>query len=75
LAGLPEPIVTSIKQLVDSLREGIVKQRHSGLTGEPLPLRGRFTGLKLAVPSEDLDRAQKEAWHNFPRDFPQPGQS
>ena len=75
LTGLPEPVVKSIKQLVESLREGIASQDHPGATYQPPPLRGRFADLKLAIPKEDLDEAQREAWQNFPREFPEPGQS
>ena len=45
----------------------------SGSTERP-PLRGRFADLKLSIPKEDIDEAQREAWANFPRDFPEPGE-
>ena len=61
LSGLPEPVVKSIKQLVESLREGIASQGHSGATPQPSPLRGRFADLKLSIPTEDIDEAQREA--------------
>ncbi|MGO9915314.1 MAG: hypothetical protein ACLQIB_11455 [Isosphaeraceae bacterium] len=75
LAGLPEPIVKSIKQLVESLREGIASQGLPRATYQPPPLRGRFADLKLAIPKADLDEAQGQAWQNFPREFPEPGHS
>ena len=75
LTGLPEPVVTSIKQLVESLREQIASQSPSGATYEPSPLRGRFADLKLTIPKEDLDEAQREACQNFPRAFPEPPSS
>jgi hypothetical protein len=76
LAGLPEPVVKSIKQLVESVREGLVSQGHSGQTYQSRPpLRGRFADLKLSISTEDLDEAQREAWQNFPREFPEPGRS
>ena len=73
LTGLPEPVVKSIKQLVESLREEISSQGPSGATYQPPSLRGRFADLKLTVPKDDLDEAQREAWQNFPRGFPEPG--
>ncbi|MGZ3415122.1 MAG: hypothetical protein ACXWNX_16475, partial [Isosphaeraceae bacterium] len=73
LSGLPEPVVKSIKQLVESLREGIASQGHSGATPQPSPLRGRFADLKLSIPTEDIDEAQREAWQDFPRELPEPG--
>src|SRR5271157_1571025 len=75
LSGLPEPVVKSIKQLVESLREGIASQGHSGTTPQPSPLRGRFADLKLSIPTENIDEAQREAWQDFPRELPEPGQS
>jgi hypothetical protein len=73
LTGLPKPVVKSIKQLVESLREGIASQGQSGATTEAPPLRGRFADLKLSIPQERIDEAQREAWQNFPREFPEPG--
>ena len=75
LTGLPEPVVKSIKQLVESLREGIASQGHSGAMSELASLRGRFAGLKPSIPTEDIDEAQREAWQDFPRELPEPGQS
>ena len=75
LTGLPEPVVKSIKQLVESLREGVGSQGHVGAMSQPASLRGRFADLRLSIPKGDLDEAQREAWQNFPREFPEPGQS
>jgi len=75
LAGLPEPVVKSIKQLVESLREGIASQGHSGAMSRPAPLRGRFADLRLSIPKEDIDEAKREAWQDFPRELPEPDQS
>ena len=75
LTGLPEPIVKSIKQLVESLREGIASQGHSGAMSQPASLRGRFADLRLSIPKEELDEAQQEAWQDFLRELPEPGQS
>jgi hypothetical protein len=71
LSGLPEPVVESIKQLVDSLRQGKPRE----VQVQRPPLRGRFAELKLSIPKEDIDEAQREAWAAFPRDFPEPGKS
>ncbi len=75
LSGLPEPVVKSIKQLVESLREGIAVQGQSGATSLRPPLRGRFAELRLSIAKEDLDEARREAWQDFPREFPEPGPS
>ena len=66
LTGLPEPVVKSIKQLVESLREGIASQGRSGAMSQPASLRGRFADLRLSIPKEDIDEAQREAWQDFP---------
>ena len=66
LSGLPEPVVQRIKRLVESLREGTASRGPSRGSGQPPPLRGRFAELKLSITKEDLDEAQREAWHDFP---------
>ena len=72
LSGLPEQVAQSIRHLVDSLRE-------RPASGEPTPhrppLRGRFADLKLSIPAEHIDEAQREAWANFPREFPEAGET
>jgi len=75
LTGLPEPVVKGIKQLVESLRVGLMDQAHSGATPHRPPLRGRFADLKLSIPKEDIDEARREAWESVPREFPGSGQS
>jgi hypothetical protein len=75
LAGLPEPVMKSIKMLVESLREGMPSKDHPQQTPQPPPLRGRFADLALSIPKEDIDEAQQEAWKNFPREFPEPDNS
>jgi hypothetical protein len=67
LAGLPDPVVQSLKALVESLRAGA---RHT----DPSPLRGRFADPALSIPKEDIDEVRREAWASFPRDFPDPGE-
>jgi len=70
LAGLPEPVVRGIKQLVESLREATL-----GETPPPRPsLVGRFAVPGVSVPKEIIDEAQREMWANFPREFPDPDQ-
>jgi hypothetical protein len=75
LTGLPAPVIKSITQLVESLRQEIASSGRTGTTCPPTPLRGRFADLKLTIPREDLDEAQRESWENFPREFPEPGPS
>lgn len=74
VSGLPEPVVQSIKQLVNSLREEMVSEPPPASAKRP-PLRGRFAHLNLSIPKEDIDAAQREAWSGFPREFPEPGKS
>lgn len=73
LSGLPESVVQSIKRLVDSIRERLPAEGRAKAVPEHPPLRGRFADLKLSLPGEDIDEARREAWANFPRDFPEPG--
>ncbi len=75
LAGLPEPVVQSIKHLVEALREGQPKEDQPKATQPRPSLIGRFADLQLSIPKEDIDEAQREAWANFPRAFPEPEQS
>jgi len=70
LSGLPESVVQSIKRLVDSIRERLPAEGRAATMRERPPLRGRFADLKLSIPREDIDEARREAWANFPRDFP-----
>jgi hypothetical protein len=67
VTGLPEPVIRSIQQLVETLREDPKP------TPEPPkrpPLIGRFAHLGYSFPKEMIDEAQRECWANFPRDFP-----
>ena len=74
LTGLPEPVVQDIQRLVQTLRENLSGSQSALTPGRP-PLRGRFADLKLSVPREDIDEAQRETWAGFPREFPEPGKS
>jgi len=67
LAGLPEPVANSIRQLVESLRAAA-----RGDAPPRVPLLGRFAVPGLSIPKEDIDEAQREMWANFPREFPEP---
>jgi hypothetical protein len=68
LTGLPEPIAEDIIRLVSNLRR---KFCHSeSRTSERKPLLGRFADLKISIPKEAIDEAQREAWAGFPRDLP-----
>ena len=69
LSGLPEQVAQSIRHLVESIRERLPSEEP---TPQRPPLRGRFADLKLSIPAEHLDEARREAWANFPRDFPEP---
>jgi hypothetical protein len=73
LSGLPEPVVRSIKQLVEWLPAEIADRVHSGPAEQPPPLRGRFADLDLSISKEDIDEAKREAWQDFPRAFPGSG--
>jgi hypothetical protein len=70
LTGLPEPIVQDIYRLVHSLRLSLSPEISP--RAEKLPLRGRFSNQNLSIPKEHINEAQREAWSNFPRDFPEP---
>ena len=75
LAGLPEHVVTSIKQLVESLRQSMASELPDMGTPRHPPLRGRYADLGLSIPKEEIDAARREAWQNFPREFPESGSS
>jgi len=71
LTGLPEPVVRDIRQLVETLR--------GKLAGQPAaprkPLVGRLAHLNLKTPTlDEFEEARREAWANFPREFPDPAQ-
>jgi hypothetical protein len=73
LSGLPGPVIESIKQLVESLRAV-----QPG-TGQPevstRSIIGLFADQGNPTPSlEEFQDARREAWANFPREFPDPAQ-
>lgn len=67
LAGLPEPVIRSIRNLVESLR---AEATSPAVESRP-PLIGRFAHLGYSIPKEVIDEAQRECWAGFPRDFPE----
>jgi hypothetical protein len=77
LSGLPEPVVDDIKRLVQTLRErmpaqeGTNGQAPTRASEQRKPLIGRLAHLGLKTPSlDEFKEARREAWANFPRDFP-----
>lgn len=70
LTGLPEPVVRSIKQLVESLRETTAVAEQPQTPAPRPPLMGRFAHLGISISKEEIDEAQREMWANFPREFP-----
>ena len=70
LSGLPDPVVRSLQQLVESLRAAPVVQSDTNEKAPRQPLVGRFAHLGISVPKEAVDDAQREAWAGFPRDIP-----
>lgn len=74
VTGLPEQTVRQVLQIVREAREKQALVVPTASTIRP-PLRGRFEYLGYSVPKEVIDEAQREAWANFPRDFPTPDES
>jgi hypothetical protein len=72
VSGLPDPVVRSLKQLVESLRTIGTGPNGPVPTGQRAPLLGRFAHLGMSIPKEDIDEAQRQAWSDFPREFPNP---
>jgi hypothetical protein len=70
LTGLPEPVVQGIRQIVETFRETLTSREKPVPVAERLPLRGRFAEANVSIPKEVIDEARREAWANFPRDFP-----
>ena len=79
LSGLPQPVAEDIKRLVQTLREKMPAQEVTNgppstrAAEERKPLIGRLAHLGLKTPSlDEFKEASREAWANFPRDFPDP---
>jgi hypothetical protein len=73
LTGLPERVVRQVRQLVEEARRGQTEQEPDKDGGEKRsPLFGRYAHLGITITKEDLDEARREAWANFPREFPEP---
>jgi hypothetical protein len=70
LTGLPEPVIQGIRQIVDTFRETMTSRETPARPVERLPLRGRFAEANVTIPKEIIDEARREAWANFPREFP-----
>ena len=70
LTGIPEPVVQSIRQLVESIRNGTGPAKHEDPVPKPerKPLMGRFAHLGLSIPKEHIDEAQREVWGSFQPD-------
>ena len=75
LAGLPEPVIQSIKQLVASLREGVVSAPKPEQPKVRPTLRGMYNQPAPLYTPEMFKRDRLEAWANFPREFPEAGES
>lgn len=50
-------------EFLDSLEQAAV------LKGPRRSLRGLFADLEVAISEEDIQRARREMWGNFPRDI------
>jgi len=72
VSGLPEPVVKSLKELVESLRTTVPGTNGPEPTAHRPPLLGRFAHLGISIPEEDIEEAQRQAWSGFPREFPDP---
>jgi len=70
LTGLPAPVAESIKQLVATLRTTPAATPPAA----PRSVIGLFADQGVQTPSlEEFQDARREAWANFPREFPDPG--
>lgn len=69
LTGLPEPVVRDIRQLVETLRGKLAGPS----AGPRKPLAGRLAHLNHRTPTlDEFEESRREAWANFPREFPDP---
>ena len=55
-----------LRVLAQALPE--VEQELSGESGSLTSLRGLWKDLGFDISAEDIDRARREAWANFPRE-------
>ena len=68
VTGLPEPVIQSIRQLVDAIRG---QSLPPAAAGPRRSLGGCLAGRGLTVPTqEDIEEVRREMWANFPRDLP-----
>lgn len=67
LTGLPEPIAEDIIRLVSNLRRKFCHSESPSQAGERKSLLGRFADLRISIPKEAIDEAQREAWAGFSR--------
>ena len=72
VTGLPEPVIQSLRVIVEEFREKHAKVGPTAAPGERRPLKGRFADRALSISKEEIDAAQREAWNGFPREFPDP---
>ena len=75
LSGLPESVAHRIRQLVQALREEYAGKGATALSSPhgQKPLIGRLAHLGLKTPTlEEFEEARREAWADFPREFPDP---
>lgn len=72
LAGLPEPVIRTLRQLVADLRATPAPSpAPSPAPATRPPLRGRFSQPAPEYTSEMMKRDRLEAWANFPRELPE----
>lgn len=78
LSGLPSDALVQVMKIIDEAER--MKAKAAGIpvvepdeTGR-FPLAGRYQHLKAGASftQEMFDEARREAWANFPREFPDP---
>jgi hypothetical protein len=71
VSGLPEPIIESIRQLVDSVRSRLGATGTAAAMIERQSLRGCLAGQGLRIPTlQEVDDLRREMWSSFPRELP-----
>lgn len=69
LTGLPQPVVEQVTRLVREARE----KQAAVATPPRRSVIGMFAHLGVQTPSlDEFQEARREAWTNFPREFPDP---